>query len=234
MQCANCGSDASEGARFCGCCGEPIALECGNCQARNPLGFRYCAECGKPLDATLLESQQRPSPREPASLRSRARVRTVRMPDIRTKIIATSTSLRRHRSLERRHLTIMFCDLLGSTELSTQVDPEEMRQVVRRYQNYCVHQVRRFGGHVAQFLGDGIVVCFGYPLAHEDDPERAVRASLSILEQLPSLNARLAHTIQVRIGIHTGIVVVGENELFGETPNLARESKRWRGPMVSR
>jgi predicted ATPase/class 3 adenylate cyclase len=115
----------------------------------------------------------------------------------------------------------MFCDLLGSTELSTRIDPEEMREVVRRYRDYCGRQVRRFDGHVAQFLGDGIVVCFGYPSAHEDDAERAVRASLSILEQLPSLNARLAHPIQIRIGVHTGMVVVGENELFGATPNLA-------------
>ncbi|HJU09887.1 MAG TPA: adenylate/guanylate cyclase domain-containing protein, partial [Candidatus Binataceae bacterium] len=118
-------------------------------------------------------------------------------------------------------MTVMFCDLLGSTELSTRVDPEEVRQVVRTYHSYCANQVRRFDGFVAQFLGDGIVVCFGYPSAHEDDAERAVRAGLSILEQLPNLNAQLVHPIQIRIGIHTGIVVVGANELFGATPNIA-------------
>src|SRR5579863_1427862 len=217
MRCANCGSEISEGARFCGGCGEPLAFECGHCHARNPPRFRYCAECGSRLDA----SQTSPGSTESkVAPRTSARGRANRPPRPSSKTAAEKVT-HRSKSVERRHLTVMFCDLVGSTELSTRVDPEDLREVVRTYRDYCAHLVRRFEGHVAQFLGDGIVAYFGYPSAHEDDAERAIRAGLKIIEELPGLNARLAHPIQMRIGIHTGIVVVGENELFGATPNIA-------------
>jgi class 3 adenylate cyclase/tetratricopeptide (TPR) repeat protein len=141
---------------------------------------------------------------------------------------------------ERRQLTVMFCDLVGSTALSEQLDPEEYREVVRGYQQTSATVIERFGGHMAQYLGDGLLVYFGYPLAHEDDAARAVRAGLEIVtalqEQVPSPlvgerqgEGDKVRTLQVRIGIHTGPVVVGEiggggkRELLamGETPNLA-------------
>jgi class 3 adenylate cyclase len=147
-----------------------------------------------------------------------------------------------HPLAERRQLTVMFCDLVGSTALSTQLDPEELREVVRGYQETGAAVIERFGGHIAQYLGDGLLVYFGYPVAHEDDAQRAVRAGLEIVEAirgqgsgiggqegLQSLSARLFHQLQVRIGVHTGPVVVGEmggrakreQLALGETPNLA-------------
>ena len=115
---------------------------------------------------------------------------------------------------ERRQLTVLFCDLVDSTALSSQLDPEDLREVVRAYQDTCAKVIARFEGHIAQYLGDGLLVYFGYPLAHEDDAQRAVRAGLGIVEALGQLNTRLAQEqgvqLAVRLGIHTGLVVVGE------------------------
>src|SRR5499433_3971425 len=134
---------------------------------------------------------------------------------------------------ERRQLTVMFCDLVDSTTLSSQLDPEEYREVVRAYQSACTEVITRFDGHIAQLLGDELLVYFGYPHAHEDDPQRAVRTGLGILAALGDLNQGLpqAKGIQlgIRIGIHTGLVVVGamggqgrqEQLALGETPNIA-------------
>jgi predicted ATPase len=96
---------------------------------------------------------------------------------------------------ERRQLTVMFCDLVGSTALSTQLDPEELRAVIQAYRKTCATVITRFGGHLAKYLGDGLLVYFDYPLAHEDDAQRAVRVGLSILAELPQLNARLQSTV---------------------------------------
>jgi class 3 adenylate cyclase len=126
----------------------------------------------------------------------------------------------------------MFCDLVGSTALSEQLDPEELREVVRAYQQSCTAVIQRYDGHIAQHLGDGLLVYFGYPLAHEDDAQRAVRTTLSIVEALQQLSfptIPLPRPLQVRIGVHTGLVVVGEigssekREMLalGETPNIA-------------
>jgi class 3 adenylate cyclase/predicted ATPase len=138
---------------------------------------------------------------------------------------------------ERRQLTVMFCDLVGSTALSALLDPEELREVVRAYHETCASAISRYGGHTAQHLGDGLLVYFGYPAAHEDDAQRAVRTGLEILAGLqpfnarlsPTIRARLPHPIEVRIGVHTGVVVIGEigsadkHEILalGETPNVA-------------
>ena len=134
---------------------------------------------------------------------------------------------------ERRQLTVLFCDLVDSTALASQLDPEDLREVVRAYQDTCAKVIARFEGHIAQYLGDGLLVYFGYPLAHEDDAQRAVRAGLGMLEALGQLNTRLAQEqgvqVAVRLGIHTGLVVVGEvgggtrqeQLALGETPNLA-------------
>jgi class 3 adenylate cyclase/predicted ATPase len=134
---------------------------------------------------------------------------------------------------ERRQLTVMFCDLVDSTALASQLDPEDLREVVRAYQEMCAKVIARFEGHIAQYLGDGLLVYFGYPLAHEDDAQRAVRVGLGIVEALGHLNTRLAQErgvrLAVRLGIHTGLVVVGEigsggrqeQLALGETPNIA-------------
>ena len=129
---------------------------------------------------------------------------------------------------ERRQLTVMFCDLVGSTALAQRLDPEELRDLMQAYQRVCGEVIARFEGHIAQYLGDGLMVYFGWPRAHEDDVERAVRASLDIVGAVKSVSS--AAPLQVRIGIATGPVVVGETGAgdasvpkvaVGETPNLA-------------
>src|SRR6266446_3499942 len=134
---------------------------------------------------------------------------------------------------ERRQLTVLFCDLVDSTVLASQLDPEDLRAVVRAYQQACAKVITRFEGHIAQYLGDGLLVYFGYPLAHEDDAQRAVRAGLGIVEAMGQLHTSLGPErevhLAVRLGIHTGLVVVGEvgggtrqeQLALGETPNLA-------------
>src|SRR4029453_2930436 len=134
---------------------------------------------------------------------------------------------------ERRQLTVLFCDLVDSTTLARQLDPEDLREVVRAYQETCAKVIARFEGYIAQYPGDGLLVYFGYPLAHEDDAQRAVRAGLGIVEAMGQLNTRLEREqevrLAVRIGIHTGLVVVGamgdhgrqEQLALGGPPNIA-------------
>src|SRR6516164_8893912 len=127
---------------------------------------------------------------------------------------------------ERRHLTVMICDLVGSTALSARLDPEDMRAVIDAYHAACARITRTYDGFLAEFRGDGILAYFGYPIAHEDDAERTVRAGLEIIAAVARLETRAAEPLAVRIGIATGVVVVGEGALrehavVGETPNLA-------------
>jgi len=129
---------------------------------------------------------------------------------------------------ERRQVTVMFTDLVGSTALSTRLDPEDLGAVIGAYHKCATEAVGRFGGFVAKYMGDGVLVYFGYPQAHEDDAERAVRAGLALIEAVGRLGA--PEPLQVRIGVGTGLVVVGdlvgsgaaqEQAIVGETPNLA-------------
>jgi class 3 adenylate cyclase/predicted ATPase len=131
---------------------------------------------------------------------------------------------------ERRQLTVMFCDLVGSTALSGQLDPEELSDVTRAYQSVCAEIIERHAGRIAQFMPDGLLVYFGYPLAHEDDAQRAVRAALEIIATVTSERVRLGSALQLRIAIHTGLAVVGQlggetnpnpMAISGETPNIA-------------
>ena len=129
---------------------------------------------------------------------------------------------------ERRQVTVMFADLVGSTALSTRIDPEDLREIISAYQRCVTKTVRRFGGFVARYLGDGVLIYFGYPQAHEDDAERTVLAGLALIDAVATLPA--PEPLQVRIGAATGMVVVGdlvgsgeaqEHDIVGETPNLA-------------
>jgi class 3 adenylate cyclase len=123
----------------------------------------------------------------------------------------------------------MFCDLVGSTALSEYLDPEELQAVVRTYQEVSASVIERYAGYIAQYLGDGLLVYFGYPVAHEDDASRAVHAGLEIITALHQARSQFPQPVQVRIGIHTGQVVVGqmgggnrhEQLALGETPNIA-------------
>src|SRR6516165_10140587 len=130
---------------------------------------------------------------------------------------------------ERRQLTVMFCDLVGSTALAVRFDPEDLREIEGAYHRVVAETVGRFGGFVAKYMGDGVLVYFGYPRAHEEDAERAVRAGLGAIDAVSRLNVE-SIKLQARVGIATGLVVVGdligegsaqEQSVVGETPNLA-------------
>jgi class 3 adenylate cyclase/predicted ATPase len=136
----------------------------------------------------------------------------------------------RAREAERRQLTVLFCDLVGSTELAARLDPEEMGAVMRAYHGACAEVVERWGGHVAKYMGDGVLAYFGWPQAHEDEAERAVRAGLAMIEALATLQTPAGDPLAARVGIATGLVMVGEligegaakeQMVVGETPNLA-------------
>src|SRR5215467_10134616 len=129
---------------------------------------------------------------------------------------------------ERRHVTVMFADLVDSTALSARMDPEDLREVISTYQKCVADTVQHFGGFVARYMGDGVLVYFGYPQAHEDDAERAIRAGLELVKAVTELKSRAS--LKARVGIATGVVVVGdligagetqERGIVGETPNLA-------------
>ncbi len=136
----------------------------------------------------------------------------------------------RHGEAERRQLTVMFCDLVGSTALSARLDPEDLRDLMQRYQDAVVDAVARYGGHVARYLGDGVLTYFGWPRAHEDQAERAVRAGLDAAREVAALHTDEGDALSARVGIASGLVVVGDlvgesgrdpGAISGETPNLA-------------
>jgi class 3 adenylate cyclase/predicted ATPase len=220
MNCPRCRAENREGARFCRECGVLFAAICSGCGATVETESKFCDNCGTPLAATPTLTRE---PSHPVG----AGAATAE--DV-TEITRASKS---PAEAERRQLTVMFCDLVGSTELAARLDPEVLRDVVRSYQQVCDAVIGQLHGNVVQYLGDGLLVYFGYPVAREDDPRRAVRAGLGIIEAMVGLNARLQRdrgiTLAVRIGIHTGPVVIGEiggasrHEALalGETPNVA-------------
>jgi class 3 adenylate cyclase len=134
-----------------------------------------------------------------------------------------ATASRRQVDAERRQLTVMFCDLVGSTPLSARLDPEDLRGIIGAYHRCVTEIVEGFGGFVARYMGDGALVYFGYPQAHEDDAERATRCGLALVDRVPQLD--LDEELHARVGIATGLVVVGgevvEHDVAGDTPNLA-------------
>src|SRR5215510_10737787 len=238
MRCPSCGFDNPEGLKFCNQCGTALTRRCTRCGFANAPQAKFCGECGSPLSPEPLSSvpsSEFQVSRPQAGLQAPAPATTFS--------ISQDSALRtQHSAGERRQLTVMFCDLVGSTALSEQLDPEELRDVVRTYQQTSAAVIERYEGHIAQYLGDGLLVYFGYPAAHEDDAARSVRAGLEIItaiqKRVPSPLAgegqgegvvASPHSLQVRLGIHTGLVVIGEigssekREMLalGETPNIA-------------
>lgn len=199
MLCIACHGQLADGDPLCAHCGQDQRMRCSACGAPAAPTHRFCASCGARLN--LQNPGTSPAERADAA--------------------------------EKRHLTVLFCDLVDSTALSGAVDAEDLREIIQAYQTIAADIIRQYDGYIAQYLGDGLLVYFGYPRAHEDSPARALRAAQGIISALPRLCARLRHIttldLQVRIGIHTGMVVVGqvgagsrhERLAIGETPNIA-------------
>ena len=213
MNCAACGTAQPTGKRFCADCGAPLPVACTACGSANSPQQRFCGHCGQALPST--------TPRETAPAQSAAPT------------VGITTDA------ERRQLTVMFCDLVGSTALATQLDPEDWQALIRSYHTAVAAAVTPYEGHAAQLLGDGVLVYFGYPRAHEDDAGRAVRAGLAVLPAVAALKHPGGVELQTRIGIATGLVVVGvigegtpaaEHSASGETPNLAARLQALAGP----
>ena len=201
MQCPSCHARVADEAKFCPQCGHGLSRPCPTCGHANSAQSKFCAECGGAIGAGPAGKVAKPAPLEiqPAP--------------------APATT-----SAERRQLTIMFCDMVGSTALATRLDVEDLREVIATYHKCVAMTVSRFGGFVAKYMGDGVLVYFGYPHAHENDAEQAVRAALALLDAVGRLRQK------VRIGIATGLVVIEEllgsgatqeQAVVGETPNLA-------------
>ncbi|MCK1284272.1 AAA family ATPase [Bradyrhizobium sp. 44] len=196
MECPSCRADVSELAKFCSQCGSALMLSCGSCGNSEALGSNFCGKCGATLVGDVFRSP------ELAPIHPRAA------------------------PAERSHITVMFCDLVGSTALSVNLDVEDFGEVISTYHKRVAEIVPGFGGFVSRRVGDGVLIYFGYPNAHEDDPEQAVRASLALIEGIGRLGR--PEPLQIRVGIATGLVVVGdligsgnETEVLGEVPNLA-------------
>src|SRR6266576_4037657 len=197
MQCPSCKADIPEGSKFCLECGTALLGCCPSCGNANPASAKFCLECGHKLPATGVDAAGRPAT-DAATLRPSQ--------------VAGSA--------ERRQLTVMFCDLVGSTALSARLDPEDTREIMSAYHRCCAETIARSGGFVAKYMGDGLLAYFGYPQAHEDDAERAVRTGLALVVEVGKLTVRSGYTPQIRVGIATGLVVVGD--LIGE--GAARET----------
>ena len=201
-------------------------MRCSNCGIENPVGRKFCSECGTALLAAV-----RNAVRKMLLARSSAANAALRLTAPSTfQSPRQPPSGEREVAGERRHLTVMFCDLVGSTEISARLDPEEFRELLADYHRAATEAIIHFGGHVAKYLGDGVMAYFGWPEAHDNDAERAVRAGLAILEGIAALNNRDAKSdrpkLSVRVGIDTGNVVIGkgggsESELFGDAANIA-------------
>src|SRR6185503_16274165 len=180
MRCPSCNHDNRAGRRFCTECGATLSVACPSCGAPAEAGGKFCGGCGAELQGSGSRVQGSGT-REPRTPNPEPRPEG-----------------------ERRQLTVLFCDLVGSTALSQQFDAEEWRDVVGQHQKAARAAVERWGGHVAKELGDGLLVYFGWPDAREDDPERAIRAGLAILDAMVALNATVAPGEGTRLAVRIG------------------------------
>jgi class 3 adenylate cyclase/tetratricopeptide (TPR) repeat protein len=209
MRCPCCREENREARRFCAHCGRALPVPCPDCGFPNLPDENFCGGCGAELAARVAETLWAAEDPAPAYAAPAAEP-------------------------EHRQVTVIFCDLVGSTELSRRTDPEDLREIIRSYQRACATAIERYEGYIGRYLGDGILAYFGYPQAHEDDAERAVRAGLDIVEAIGALDGRVIRELRlkpaVRIGIATGRVLAGdligsgpsqERAVVGETPNLA-------------
>ena len=205
--------------------GGPVAwstgksMRCHNCSAENPEGAKFCSECASSILTKC--------PRCGANNKAGAKFCNDCGAPLNASTPAAATLAPHDVAGERRHLTVLFCDLVGLTEIAGLLDPEQWREIVGEYHRAAAQAIERFGGHVAQYLGDGVMAFFGYPEAHDNDAERAARAGLAIQEAITKLNEHPARPkLAARVGIDSGTVVVGagadkDTDVFGDTPNIA-------------
>ena len=211
--------------KFCGQCGSKLAAVCPQCGAEPPPGFKFCGECGSSLAAPERPSAEDPGePQRPAPARQ-----AYTPPHLAEQILQTKAALEG----ERKQVTVLFCDLVGSTSLADRLGPETMHLLLNRFFELALGEVHHYEGTVNQFLGDGFMALFGAPIAHEDHARRAVLAALGLLKRLRERHADLGapHGVElrVRMGINTGWVVIGgigdqlrkDYTAIGDTTNLA-------------
>ncbi len=206
MKCSVCHHDNEPSAKFCEECGAKLAWVCSSCGVELKSTAKFCPECG--AQTVTVRGTKLPLPY---------------ITDNASKNLAGSMESASTIAGERRQLTVLFCDMVGFTEISSRVDLEILQQIIRRYEDTCAVCVTRYEGYVYQRLGDGIVAFFGYPLAHEGEAERAIHAGLAIISALAHVDIPAVGRLQVRIGIASGLVVVTsvEKGAVGETMNLA-------------
>ncbi len=250
MKCWNCGFENPQGAKFCSNCGQPQERTCPNCNNVNPAGAKFCFNCGynlqqapaaaPPAAAGRERAPQRQAPGRGDRVGERAElpasgaqslVEKYMTKEVAAKLDAARTS--RAVEGERRIVTILFCDVKGSTAMAEQLDPEEWAEIMNNAFEYLIQPVYQYEGTVARLMGDAILAFFGAPIAHEDDPQRAILASLAILDGIDQYRSKVQKDygmeFSVRVGLNTGLVVVGnigsdykfEYTAMGDAINLA-------------
>ena len=203
-------------------------MRCSKCGTDNAAGSRFCHQCATPLGKRCPKCAHENISEAKFCAQCAAPL------DVTEPIRVEAEPRDAGLTGERRHLTVLFCDLVGSTEIAGRLDPEEWRETVAGYHRAAAEAITRFGGHVAKYLGDGVMAFFGYPEAHDNDAERAARAGLAILDGIAKLNEQRgtgfslssAVKLSARVGIDSGAVVVGagagkEADVFGDAPNIA-------------
>ncbi|MEW5870220.1 MAG: adenylate/guanylate cyclase domain-containing protein [Chloroflexota bacterium] len=216
MNCPNCQTENPKAARFCMHCGASLPQACIGCGAAMPIGARFCPVCGTAQAGSAPQPPMtsQTSASEPLAIEGDSRLERLQRlvpKEFAERLLETRGKVER----ERRQVTILFSDIKGSTRMAEHMDPEEVMEIMNGAFDVLIEPVYRHEGTLARLMGDAILAFFGAPIAHEDDPERAVRAALEILEGVKGYAARLEHewgisSFAVRVGIHTGLVVVGE------------------------
>ncbi len=224
MQCPRCRAENREGRRFCSKCGASLALTCPSCGFSNEPGDEFCGGCG-----TSLGVAPAPAPKSSVVADYQSRLTSYTPKHLAEKILKARSALEG----EHRQVTVLFADMAGFTALAEKLDPEEVHQIMDRCFELITAEVHRFEGTINQYTGDGVMALFGAPIAHEDSPRRAAHAALGIQRALreysKELQARKGLSLQMRIGINTGPVVVGrigddlrmDYTAVGDTTNLA-------------
>ncbi len=215
MNCSNCQTTNPAGARFCFNCGTALQKSCPNCGRALQPDARFCNQCGQPVSDNA--AQPAPEAASPAKVAEQAFAgRDLLQRYIPKELLSKLDSARQSQMTEgeRRVVTILFCDVQGSTLAASKLDPEEWAEIMNGAFEYMISPIYRYEGTVARLQGDGLLAFFGAPIAHEDDPQRAVLAGLEIVENLQPygehMQERWGIDFAIRVGINTGLVVVGE------------------------